>query len=132
MSAVSILASALQDDAGTGAALDVSAFSTLRLNWSVSADIGRMNNMGHLRLFIDTAPSAGGPWHVAYERQLDANGWDPKPRTVLSGFDSFVRARWSGYFPRTTEMERGRPQYNEAATKFFTIGLTGDGQPDAS
>ena len=115
MSAVSILTSALQDDAGAGAAVDVTAFSTLRLNWSVATDLGRAR---YLRLFIETASVAAGPWRQVHELQLDANGWETRPRLVLSGFDAFVRARWEGGFGRTL---------NENATKFFTIGLTGEG-----
>lgn len=123
MSAITILASALQDDVGAGAAVDVSAFSTLRLNWATSADLGRMGPTMFLRLFIETRAQASEPWRVIYERQLDANTWDLRPRAVLSGFDTFVRARWVGNFPRIN---------NEQTTKFFTIGLAGDGQPDAS
>ncbi|HKY37214.1 MAG TPA: hypothetical protein VJN18_14825 [Polyangiaceae bacterium] len=122
MSAVTILTSALQDDSGAGAAVDVSTFSTLRLNWSALADVGRLG-MGYLRLFIETGPSASGPWRIVYERQLNSGGWDPAPRAVLSGFDSFVRARWDGKMPRVN---------NEQSTKFFTIALTGDGQPNAA
>ncbi len=122
MSAVSILTSALQDDSGAGAAVDVSAFSTLRLNWSLLADVGRLGQ-GYLRLFIETRADASQPWRVIYERQMDANGFDLKPRAVLSGFDAFVRARWVGKMPRLP---------NEESTKFFTIGLTGDGKPDAA
>jgi hypothetical protein len=122
MSAVTILSSALQDDTGAGSAVDVSAFSTLRLNWSALADIGRLA-YGHLRLFIETGPSASGPWRTVYDRQLNQGNWEPSPRVVLSGFDTFVRARWEGKMPRIN---------NEQTTKFFTIALAGDGQPNAA
>jgi len=120
MSAITILTSAAQNDSGTGAAVDVTAYNTLRLNWAAVADLG-MQATASLRLFIDTAPSASGPWTTIYERQLDANGWELSPRVTLSGFDSFVRARWDGKFPRSGEQQRTSP-----ITKVFTVGLTGE------
>lgn len=128
MSAVTILTSGLQDDVGAGAAVDVSAFSTLRLDWSALVNIGRLAQ-GSLRLFIETGPSASGPWRIVYEQQLNQSGWNPKLRAVLSGFDSYVRARWAGSFPRINN-EQGDPRYSIAPEKFFTIGLAGDGKPD--
>ena len=126
MSEVTILASALQSDTGDGAAVDVSAFSTLRLNFSALADQGRNP---HLLLVIETAPHAvNGPWRVIHERRLSPNvngpyAWDCAPHAVLSGFDNYVRARWAGSIVRTI---------NEENIKFFTIGLAGDGKPDAA
>lgn len=118
MSAVSVLASALQSDSGAGAAVDVSAFCTLRLNWSVLTDVTRAR---FLRLFIETRSDSSQPWREIFREQLDANGWDLRPRVTLSGFDNFVRARWEGEFARSSN--------NEQTTKFFTIGLTGEGTP---
>lgn len=128
MSAVTLLTAALQDDSGAGDAVDVSALSTLRLDWSTLADMGRLRH-GYLRLFVETRSHASVPWRVVYERQLDANSWDTKPRVVLSGFDTYVRARWEGRFPR---INNEQALNGLAATKFFTIGLAGDGQPDAA
>jgi|GEM_PF-3842045 len=134
MSAITLLTSALQNDTGAGAAVDVSAYNTLRLNWTALADLGQDRNAS-LQIFIETAAAASGPWRAIYERQLDANGWEVAPRLVLSGFDSFVRARWAGRFGRTVnegayysytgpQGPSGSPQI--AATKKFTIGLAGE------
>lgn len=126
MSAVTILTSALQADSGAGSAVDVTAFSTLRLDWSVLADLGRDPQ---LSLVIESGPSAVGPFRTVYERAMahqrpgSPYEWSHAPRAVLSGFDKFVRARWSGRINRTI---------NEQSTNFFTIGLTGDGKPDAA
>ncbi len=119
MSSVTILASAAQDDAGTGAAVDVSAFSTLRLNWQVDTDHGRHP---HIALAIDSAPTADGPWTEVSRLSMDGSPqrWVHRPRVVLAGFDSFVRARWKGRIDRLA---------NDTA-KAFTIGLVGDGKPD--
>lgn len=123
MSAVTILTSALQGDSGTGDAVDVSAYNTLRLSWSALFDTyGLRDPNCYLRLVIETAQVAGGPWREIYRRQLDSSNYETTPRVVLSGFDSFVRARWEGQFPRSGEQQRTAP-----VTKVFTIGLAGEG-----
>jgi hypothetical protein len=126
MSAVTILSSALRADEGTGSAVDVTAFSTLRLNWSVGVDVGRSPE---ITLIVETAPHATlGPWRVVSEirmahHQVGPYAWNGKPPVTLAGFDAFVRARWSGRIPRIN---------NEQSTNFFTLALTGDGQPNAA
>jgi hypothetical protein len=126
MSATTILTSALQDDSDAGTAVDVTAFSTLRLDWSVVADLGRVKQID---LFIETGPTDAGPWHTISERRMLPShitgpyAWEANPRATLGGFDAFVRARWEGFVSRV---------HGEESTNFFTIGLSGDGQPDAA
>jgi hypothetical protein len=118
MSAIEILASAAQADADASDGVDVSAFSTLRLDWSVTANQGANPQID---LHVDHAPTADGPWTELWHHRMTADGqWQTAPRTVLGGFDAFVRARWSGH---------GRNANGAAA---FTISLTGDGKPDAA
>lgn len=126
MSAVTILTSAAQPDSGNGSAVSVAAYSTLRLDWTVSADLGREPG---LELFIDTAPTAAGPWRQIAEKKMDARHpasspyfWEGKPRVVLSGFDAYVRARWTGRANNNTA--------NGDTAMKLTLALTGDGKPD--
>jgi hypothetical protein len=134
MAAVTILASALQNDSGTGAPVDVSAYSTLRLNWTALVDLGQYTTT-YLRLIIETAATAAGPWREIYRRQQDANtGWDCAPRMVLVGFDALIRARWEGSYPRTLNEgayyssvgPQGPGAPTIPAVKKFTVGLAGE------
>lgn len=128
MSAVEILAYAAADDTGDGSAVDVSAFSTLRLDWHVVADLSRNPD---ITLTIETGPTASGPWTEIYRRQMvqshqisgDPYRWEALPRVTLAGFDSYVRPRWR--CKADTYFGAG----NRAAS--LSIGLSGDGQPDA-
>jgi hypothetical protein len=121
VSAVTILAAASQADSGASAALDVSAFSTLRLNWAARADLGRDPQV---TLSVDTAPGSGGPWREISSIEMGAREWQTAPRVTLGGFDAFVRARWSGH-PRA-------PTPRTDVTCSLVLGLAGDGKPEAS
>lgn len=122
MSAVTILTYAAQAATGSGAAVDVSAFSTLRLDMQLAADLG---TSPELMLTIEDAPAATGPWRTVETRRFVATavgepfGWSGRGRFLLAGFDSFIRVSWTG-----SAQGPGVPA--------FLIGLTGDGQPDAS
>lgn len=91
---------------GTSTPLDVSAFSTLRLNLAVKADLGRSPRVN---VVIESAPSASGDYTAHRTIDFDAaqpygtpRAW-PSANTlpiVISGFASFVRVRWSAVATR--------------------------------
>jgi hypothetical protein len=124
MSAVEILAEALVADEGAGEAVDVSEHAILRLDWLALADIGRDPQV---TLWIETAPTSAGPWSEVSRIQMAAFGWNTKPRVVLGTFDNFIRARWSGRIARVSKETAAGGTHVD----FFTLGLAGDGKPDA-
>jgi hypothetical protein len=138
MSAVTILANASQARSGQSDALDVSAFSTLRLNLQLTGDHGRHP---HIRTFIETAAAAAGPWRVIDERRW-SRVLPGTERITLAGFDSFVRLRWAGGCEgEGITKSYGAPYGPGGGTLIgesgainpqFIIGLTGDGKPDAA
>lgn len=126
MSAVEILASGTAADAGSSEPVDCSAFSTLRLDLELAADTGRSPT---LDVYIESAPTDEGPWTTHEHRRYSTSGpdaWSQSRRFALAGFDSFVRLRWSGAIKRIHAAGSGLETAN-----LFTIGLAGDGQPDA-
>lgn len=122
MSAVTILTYGAKSDSGTGSAVDVSGFSTLRLNAKLVANFGKEPQ---LRLAIDTGPTSEGPWTEIEDRGFQARAWPANSvcRFVLAGFDNYVRARWSGHATANVAWQ------NTSAE--LSIGIDGDGQPDA-
>ena len=130
MSAVTILTNAAQARSGASSAFDATAFSTLRLDLRVSADLG-VSPM--LKTFVETGPTSAGPWRVIDERSYHhSRDWPTSSRVALSGFDAFVRLRWEGG-------RHGEPKYSGPAQEApslvdpkFVIGLAGDGQPNAA
>ena len=124
MSAITLLTYGAQAKSGASDAVDVSAFSTLRLDATKLADLGQRP---WLKLYIETRAAATAPWRVIWERYYTLNDADlvGKQRIVLSGFDNFVRVRWEA-----------KRQYSQDDNDPISIGLhlgvTGDGQPDAA
>lgn len=132
MSEVTILTSGPQARSGASEAFDASGFSTLRLDLKVSANHGVSP---WVKLFVETAPAATGPWKTLVEKHYSSaqgNAWPSRERVVLAGFDAFVRLRWEG--GRLGEPKYGGPAQEapDLIDPQFVIGLTGDGQPDAT
>lgn len=128
MSSIEVLAAASNlADSGNGSGVSAEAHAVARGTWSVSADLGRSPD---LVLSIDTGPTSSGPWSEIWTKHLLANEGNPSnphywhsPRVLLSGFDKYIRARWSG-------RARANTGINETTAK-FALGLTLDCKPDA-
>jgi hypothetical protein len=138
MSAVTILTNASQTRSGQSDALDVSAFSTLRLDLRLTANHGLKPR---ITTYVETAPAASGPWRVIDERHY-SGVFPGKERITLAGFDSFVRLRWDGGCESESLTKSYGPPYSAnggtlvgtrgAIDPGFVIGLSGDGRPDAA
>jgi len=146
MSAVTILTQGSQARSGSSSALDVTAFSTLRLDLVARADLGVSP---FLRTYVETAPATTGPWRVVDERHMTTgaavgatHAWPAgfTTRITLGGFDKFVRLRWAGGCEGQGSTKTYAPPYtgnggtliseNLGTDPQFVIGLTGDGKPD--
>ena len=60
--------------------------------WNKSNDNGY--SLGKLRLKIESAPRANGPWRRVYEKS-DFSGMLDPDRFTINDFDRFIRAAWS-------------------------------------
>jgi len=125
MSAVEILAVGSQARTGTSEALDVSGFSTLRLDLTASANFGLSP---WLRAYIETARVAAGPWRTIDARHYTTGSWPAAgvDRITLGGFDALVRLRWE------SAREAEQPSSADKEDIALVLGLDGDGQPDAA
>jgi len=103
MAAVTLLAGGAKANSGVSTPLDVSAYTSLRLDASVQAYPQPAVGGASLQLWIEHASSATAPaWALLYYvrlRQALTSGpeaWPPNnvQRIVAGGFDSFVRVRW--------------------------------------
>lgn len=120
MSAISILTSGPQPKEGASSPVDTSAFSTLRLDVKVLADLGLDP---WLRYWIETRAGTTSPWRTlhygAFDHALGTWTGDFTQRVIVTP-DNETRIRWSGdtrfVFPATP----------------FTISCAGDGKPDAA
>jgi hypothetical protein len=127
MAAITILAAGAQGRSGVSAALDVSAYSTLRLDIPLSADMGLEP---YVRMYLEAAPAAGGPWAVVWERYFHyAQSWprNGRERVVVGAPDNFIRVRWEG----GRQSESGRAVSNPSEAPVlpnlgFNFGVTGD------
>lgn len=141
MSAVTIRTVAAADRSGESTPVDVSAFSTLRLDLQASANMGLDPT---LRVEVQHGPTENGPWTVLERKQFfasrvppDENAWPSRPtRIVLSGFDRYVRLQWWGgkSGEARSAYSAGNPNAPVAAELTdigLVLGLAGDGQPDA-
>jgi hypothetical protein len=127
MSAIEILSAGPQDPTGASSAVDVAGHAQLRLALAVGADLGTLPQVD---VFVETAPTATGPWREAEhftfhggQPPMSPYAW-PTPgvrRFTLGDVDSFVRCRWSAV--ATTNTLDGNPG--------LTLALTGEGVPDA-
>lgn len=132
MSAIAIVTGGVKAPSGTGGAVDVSAKHTLRLIWRVLTTRGLEP---YIRLFVDTAPTANGPWTVMHEKYIKSNepsysaaAWNNgEVRVQLAGHDSFVRGRWAGAAGGAVDPVAGDP----VGDPEFNIELAGDAKPDA-
>jgi len=132
MSAVTILAAGAKANSGTGASVDVSAFSTLRLDFVISADCGKGPD---LEIFLEQGPSATGPWRPLWQKRQNTatppgnvNSWVGAERVSISGFDRYMRARWAVTTSTNNGMFGGVPQDSAS----LNLAITGDGKPDAA
>jgi hypothetical protein len=81
------------DHADAGAvALDVSAYSTLRLTLDVTEAQANSNNPPQLCVWLETSADGANDWREL--AALEASGIGAQ-RKVLSGLDSFLRVRWT-------------------------------------
>jgi hypothetical protein len=96
-----LLATAAQAASGTSAAVDVSALAILRADIDLGAT--SLPGGGELSVSLDHGPTSSGPW-AELQTFLMATGAQPgspytwpagKKRVVLSGFDAFMRVRWT-------------------------------------
>jgi hypothetical protein len=133
VSAVTILAAGAKANASTSTPVDVSAFSTLRLNAAVLANLGKGP---YIDIFIETASaSTGQPWRVVWHRfqstgtppGANEQAWESATRIVLSGFDSFLRVRWVAVATQNFGMLNGVLDNSVE----LNLAITGDGKPDA-
>jgi hypothetical protein len=134
LAAVTLLAAGAKANSGTSTPLDVSAYTSLRLDASVQAyPTVSTGGMGaYLQLWLETAALVNGPWSQLYYcriRQCFAQGQHPEAwpannvqRIVANGFDNFVRARWFGA-PDTES--NGVPT---SSTAGFQLGVAGVAQ----
>lgn len=93
MAAITIMPPTLSDS-GVSAALDIGTATSLRLDWLYNC--GSPSQLHFFILFIESAPSAGGPWTwIKHSPQL--NSTSGTYRMSAGGADQFIRARWKVY-----------------------------------
>ncbi|HKO46630.1 MAG TPA: hypothetical protein VJV79_02850 [Polyangiaceae bacterium] len=131
MSAVTIVSAGAKSGVATASAVDVSSFSTLRLNAAVLANLGKQP---YIDLYLEQAPASTGPWRALWSKRMETgsppgndNAWTSAVRIVLSGFDSYVRARWSAV--ATANIGRFNGELDNSPE--LNLAITGDGKPDA-
>lgn len=101
MAEITLLTYAAQAESGSSAAVDVSAYSTLRLDLELAeASVCNVINP-EVDITIETAPKSDGPWRPIVERRkyvsgssTETYGWTTRRRFLLSGFDKFARVSW--------------------------------------
>lgn len=107
-----------------GDAIDVTGYTTLRLDLTVEPPENQWGyeHLAHLFVNIETSPD-GVTWRQFYafpQRQVPG-----RERAVLTGFDNFVRVSW--YF-----MRMQRPSETHLDSVRFSWALEGDAQPEAA
>lgn len=99
--AVTLLTLASQAKSGTSTPLDVSAFTQLRLDIQLRADLGKIPEA---TVAIETGPLSTGPFTEIYSHQFSAaqpsgapNAWPAASvqKLNLSPIAEFVRVKWS-------------------------------------
>lgn len=139
MSSITILTNGPQARSGQSDALDVSSFSTLRLDLRLTANHGVQP---YITTYIESGPTASGPWTVIDENSYKVGSFPGKARITLAGFDNFVRLRWAGGCSGDTPNRSYGPPYGPGGGTLisetytfnpeFVIGLNGDAKPDAA
>jgi len=127
MAAVTLLAAGSQPASGTSTPLDVSAGSTLRLNVRAEAI-----DAEYVQIFLETAPSASGPWRVLFEQRWTQSDLPRTERVLPPAFDAFVRARWEA-LKRGAKLNATERELRESQGVFndpkLVLGITGDRIP---
>ena len=133
MASVTVLTPAAQARTGTSSALDVSAYSTLRLDLTARADQGLSPRCTFV---IETGLASTGPWRELHRRNFNnpphPEAWPATgpERVVLSAFDNFVRCRWEA--ARQGETPYGPANPSEAISlpsMSLFLGLAGTALP---
>lgn len=136
MSAVTIIAAGAKANAGVASAVDVSVHTTIRFDVAVSAAPKESADNTRFLLEIEHGPTSNGPWKrlwaQRYNGRADVAAY-AKVRDVLTGFDSFVRGKWTDEAsPASTGPGRAHLNTPDASSYGLTISIIGDGKPDAA
>jgi hypothetical protein len=126
MSSISLIASGTHGSGFGGdrpcgsVAVDVSAYSTLRLTLDVTsanAAAFTTSNRGHLQVWIETSADGSAGWRPVLDFE-DVVAAVASQRAVLAGFDAFIRVGW-----KARSMDAN-------VDPAFVWSLTGDAKPD--
>jgi hypothetical protein len=126
MAAITLLTAGPQERSGASTPVDVSAYSTLRLNVRVAANRGHISNPT-VRLYIESGPSSSGPWSTVWEQVYNSHEWPNDKRVVLGALDAFARVRWVARGASEAVKTYGNPSEDPGLPDLgLVFGIAGD------